>query len=69
MHWATTSVKKNDRAGLCAGMVMTLLLGSTFLLTQVIEYHRLGFNTAERVSRPPSSGSPGSTPATSSSAC
>ena len=26
-------------------MVLTLLLGLTFLLTQVIEYHRLGFNT------------------------
>jgi cytochrome c oxidase subunit III len=47
MHWATTSVKRGNRAGLCAGMVLTLLLGSTFLLTQVIEYHRLGFNTGD----------------------
>ena len=47
MHWATVSVKKNNRAGLCAGMVLTLLLGLTFLLTQVIEYHRLGFNTSD----------------------
>src|SRR6202040_1537458 len=45
MHWALTSVKRGNRAGLCAGMVLTLLLGTTFLLTQVIEYHRLGFNT------------------------
>ena len=45
MHWALTSAKRNQRAGLCAGMVLTLLLGSTFLLTQVIEYHRIGFNT------------------------
>ena len=47
MHWATRSVKKGNRAGLCAGMVLTLLLGSTFLLTQVIEYHRIGFNTSD----------------------
>ena len=47
MHWATTSIKRGHRAGLCAGMVLTLLLGSTFLLTQVIEYHRLGFNTGD----------------------
>jgi cytochrome c oxidase subunit III len=47
MHWVTTSVKKGDRAGLCAGMTLTLLLGLTFLLTQVIEYHRIGFNTGD----------------------
>ena len=28
-------------------MVLTLLLGLTFLLTQVIEYHRIGFNTSD----------------------
>jgi cytochrome c oxidase subunit 3 len=48
MHWATRSIKKGDRAGLCAGMVLTLLLGTTFLLTQVIEYHRIGFNTSDQ---------------------
>ena len=48
MHWATRSIKKGNRAGLCAGMVLTLLLGSTFLLTQVIEYHRIGFNTSDQ---------------------
>jgi cytochrome c oxidase subunit III len=47
MHWATVSVKRNNRAGLQAGMVLTILLGLTFLLTQVIEYHRLGFNTSD----------------------
>src|SRR5262249_23252088 len=47
MHWATVSVKRNHRAGLQAGMVLTILLGLTFLLTQVIEYHRLGFNTSD----------------------
>ena len=47
MHWATTSIKRGNRAGLQAGLVLTLLLGWTFLLTQVIEYHRLGFNTGD----------------------
>jgi cytochrome c oxidase subunit 3 len=47
MHWATVSVKRGNRAGLQAGMVLTILLGLTFLLTQVVEYHRLGFNTAD----------------------
>jgi len=47
MHWASTSVKRGNRAGLCAGMVLTFLLGLTFLLTQVIEYHRIGFNTGD----------------------
>jgi cytochrome c oxidase subunit 3 len=47
MHWATTSVKRGNRAGLQAGMVLTILLGLTFLLTQVVEYHRLGYNTSD----------------------
>ena len=47
MHWATVSVKRGNRAGLQAGMVLTILLGLTFLLTQVVEYHRLGFNTSD----------------------
>jgi cytochrome c oxidase subunit 3 len=47
MHWATQSVKRGNRAGLQAGMVLTILLGATFLLTQIIEYHRLGFNTSD----------------------
>jgi len=47
MHWADTSIKKGNRAGLCAGMTLTFLLGLTFLLTQIIEYHRIGFNTSD----------------------
>jgi cytochrome c oxidase subunit 3 len=47
MHWADTSIKKGNRAGMQAGFVLTVLLGLTFLLTQVIEYHRLGFNTGD----------------------
>jgi cytochrome c oxidase subunit 3 len=47
MHWADSSIKKGNRNGLKAGMVLTFLLGLTFLITQVIEYHRLGFNTSD----------------------
>ena len=47
VHWATQSIKRGHRAGLQAGLVLTFLLGLTFLLTQVIEYHRLGFNTGD----------------------
>ena len=38
MHWADTSVKRGNRAGLKAGLVLTLCLGTSFLLTQFIEY-------------------------------
>jgi cytochrome c oxidase subunit III len=47
VHWATTSIKRGNRTGLQAGLVLTFLLGLTFLLTQVIEYHRIGFNTSD----------------------
>ena len=47
MHWADSSIKKGNRSGLQAGLVLTFALGLTFLLIQVIEYHRLGFNTGD----------------------
>jgi cytochrome c oxidase subunit 3 len=47
MHWADTSIKKGNRKGLCAGMVLTFMLGLTFLVTQLIEYSRIGFNTSD----------------------
>ena len=43
MHWALQSIKRNNRAGLIAGLLLTLLLGTTFLLIQAREYTRLGF--------------------------
>ena len=43
MHWALTSIKRGNRAGLQAGLVLTLAMGLTFLLTQVLEYSRIGF--------------------------
>jgi len=43
MHWALQSIKRGNRSGLKAGLVLTFLLGLTFLLTQVLEYSRIGF--------------------------
>jgi cytochrome c oxidase subunit 3 len=47
MHWALQSIKKDNHAGLQAGMLLTFLLGLTFLLTQGLEYSRIGFNTGD----------------------
>ena len=43
MHWALQAIKRGNRAGLQAGLVLTLCLGITFLLTQIREYSRIGF--------------------------
>jgi cytochrome c oxidase subunit 3 len=43
MHWALQSIKRGNRVGLQAGLVLTFAMGLTFLLTQVIEYTRLGW--------------------------
>jgi len=43
MHWALQSIKRGNRAGLQAGMVLTFFMGLTFLLTQATEYARVGF--------------------------
>jgi cytochrome c oxidase subunit III len=43
IHWALQSIKRGNRAGLQAGLVLTLALGLTFLLTQIREYSRVGF--------------------------
>src|SRR5215211_3049739 len=47
IHWALQSIKRGNRAGLQAGLVLTLALGLTFLLTQVREYSRVGFNPGD----------------------
>ena len=47
IHWATVSIKKGNRAGMQAGLVLTFLLGLSFLITQIVEYHRIGFNTGD----------------------
>ncbi len=43
IHWALQSIKRGNRAGLQAGLVLTFLMGLTFLLTQAVEYARVGF--------------------------
>jgi cytochrome c oxidase subunit 3 len=43
VHWALQSIKRNHRAGLIAGLGLTMLLGLTFLLIQAREYTRIGF--------------------------
>ena len=47
MHWALQSIKRNHRRGLQAGLVLTILMGTAFLLTQAIEYAHVGFNTGD----------------------
>ncbi|MGN6167320.1 MAG: cytochrome c oxidase subunit 3 [Solirubrobacteraceae bacterium] len=43
IHWALMSIKKGNRFGLKAGMVLTFMLGLTFLFLQVNEYIHLGW--------------------------
>ena len=47
MHWALQSIKRGNRAGMKAGLVLTLLMGLAFLLTQMLEYARIGFNPSD----------------------
>jgi cytochrome c oxidase subunit 3 len=47
MHWALTSIKRNSRSGLIAGLTLTFLLGLTFLLIQAREYTRIGFSPSD----------------------
>jgi cytochrome c oxidase subunit III len=46
MHWALESAKAENRAGLRLGLLVTFLLGATFLCIQVNEYVHLGFGPA-----------------------
>jgi cytochrome c oxidase subunit 3 len=43
MHWALQSVKRGNPWGLRAGLLLTFLMGLTFLVTQGREYSRVGF--------------------------
>lgn len=43
MHWALEGIKHNNRKALKAGLVLTILLGATFLGIQINEYVHLGF--------------------------
>ncbi len=44
MHWAQTSIKNGNHFGLKAGMLLTSLLGATFLAIQLNEYVHIGFS-------------------------
>jgi len=46
MHWSLQSIKRGNRAGLKAGLVLTLFMGMSFLITQMIEYAHVGFTPA-----------------------
>jgi cytochrome c oxidase subunit III len=43
IHWALQGIKSGNRAALKGGLVLTIALGLTFLLTQAREYSRIGF--------------------------
>jgi cytochrome c oxidase subunit 3 len=43
LHWAEAALKRGNRFGLKAGIVMTFLLGATFLFIQINEYANIGF--------------------------
>ena len=43
IHWAEQSIKKGNRFGLKAGMLLTFALGCTFLFIQINEYANIGF--------------------------
>ena len=40
-------MKRNNPWGLRAGLLLTFLMGLSFLVTQVVEYLRIGFNTSD----------------------
>jgi len=47
MHWATTSIKRGNVWGMRAGLLLTFLMGLAFLIAQLYEYMRVGFNTSD----------------------
>jgi cytochrome c oxidase subunit III len=46
--WAEHRLKHGDRKGLERGLVVTMLLGLTFLIIQVIEYAHLGYTPQDQ---------------------
>ena len=43
IHWAEQAIKKGNHFGLKAGMLVTFLLGCSFLFIQINEYANIGF--------------------------
>jgi cytochrome c oxidase subunit III len=49
LHWGEHRLKHyNDRKGLERGLIVTLLLGATFLIIQINEYVHLGFTPQDQ---------------------
>ena len=67
MHWALQSIKRDNRNGLQAGLVLTILMGPAFLLTQMSSTPISGSTRPTAPSPRSSSVSPASTALTSSS--
>jgi cytochrome c oxidase subunit 3 len=44
MHYALHSIKRGNRVGLQVGLLVTFLMGATFLSTQINEYFKAGFS-------------------------
>lgn len=47
IHWALHSIRNGNRQGLRLGLLMTWLLGATFLFIQVNEYVHIGFSARD----------------------
>lgn len=45
--YAEHSLKHGDRKGLVRGLIVTILLGLTFLIIQINEYAKIGFNVQD----------------------
>ncbi len=43
LHWAENCIKNENHRGLKAGILLTFLLGCTFLFVQINEYANIGF--------------------------
>jgi cytochrome c oxidase subunit 3 len=43
IHWSLQSIKRGNVWGMRAGLLLTFLMGATFLFTQIREYSRVGF--------------------------
>ena len=69
LHWAQASIKKGNRFGLKAGILLTFLLGCTFLFIQINEYANIGFAPRTTPSRRSSTRSPACMAPTCSSGC
>ena len=47
IHYALESIRRGNRTGLKLGLVLTWLLGATFLFIQVNEYVHIGFSARD----------------------